>query len=228
MSRDVAALDLDAARQRPLRRPDAGRYRPVRGLHARPARSVLRGARTSARVGALPGVSGPDVGVDPHRRRSVRRQHDRVPARLLPRAGRARLGCRHRRGIPRRPDRPGAPPRPQLSSHRRAGGGALPPIGARPHRRRRRRRRRRRPDGRGHRRDVPHATRSVPDLGPQDARSPRSNSRVTARPRNAPHASSCSRMSRSRRDGRRRHAGPVCVSLKRPYRRGSSMPGRCQ
>ena len=83
------------------------------------------------------------------------------------------IGCRDRRGVPRRADRPGAPPRPQLSSHRRAGGGAPPPIGARPHRRRRRRRRRCRPDGRGHRRDVPHAARSVPDRGPQDARTPR-------------------------------------------------------
>ena len=143
-------------------------------------------------------------------------------------AGRARLGCRHRRGIPRRPDRPGAPPRPQLSSHRRAGGGAPPPIGARPHPASTTSPsttwsgRTRTPSRRSARHSVGTGSRSA-------GRSvPSSNSRVAAIPRNAPHASSCSRMSRRRRDGRRRHAGPVCVSLKRPYRRGSSMPGRCQ
>ena len=200
--RDVATLDLDAlgsGRSVGLTPVETalfavcthGRRDPCCAERGRPLASALSQA-----------YPGADVGVDAHRRRPVRRQHDRVPSRVLLRAGRARLGCRHRRGVPRRQDRPGAPPRPQLPSHRRAGGGAPPASGARPHRRRRRRGRRRRPDGRGHVHDVPHAARSVPDRGPQDARTRRSSSRVTASARNARHASSCSRMSRSRRDER--------------------------
>ena len=110
------------ARQRPLRRADAGRYRPVRGLHARPARPVLRGAWTSARVGALQAY--PDqtwesthIGGDRFAGNMIAFPHGFYLGRVEPASGVAIAA-----GIPRRPDRPGAPPRPLLSSHRRAGG----------------------------------------------------------------------------------------------------------
>ena len=103
----------------------ASRGPAVRDLHARAARPVLRRAWTAARVRALAGVPGRDVGVDARRRRSVRGEHDRVPARLLLRPGRSGRGSRHRDGIRRGDARPRALPWSVLSPDGCAGGRAV-------------------------------------------------------------------------------------------------------
>ena len=101
--RDVAALDLDAL----------GRGRSV-GLPPRRRPRCSRSARTADAIpccaergrplaSALShGVPGTDVGVHAHRRRSVRRQHDRVPARVLLRPGRPAPGVEIGAALPRR------------------------------------------------------------------------------------------------------------------------------
>ncbi len=134
------------ARPRPARaRPGraagvrAGRGTALPRVHARASRRLLRRTRPPARAGARRRLPGPDVGEQPRRRRPVRGQRRRVPARAVPRSRPARRGrpggsrVRGREGPAR------APPRSVVLPDARPGGRARAPDagGARRPRRRR-------------------------------------------------------------------------------------------
>ena len=153
-----------------IRRTHGERGPAVRDLHARAARPVLRRAWTAARVRALAGVPGRDVGVDAHRRRSVRGEHGRVPARLLLRPGRPCRGSRHRDGIRRGNARSRAPPWTVLPPDGRAGGRAVPAGPRCVDRHRRRDGRRRLPRRTADIDDVPDADRTAEGRDPSNAR----------------------------------------------------------
>ena len=99
---EVHDLDVEALGAGPLAGAHAARRPAVRGLHARPARHLLRRARPTGRRGPGRRAPGPDLGGLAHRRRPVRRQRAGAAARPLLRAARRGLGGRDGRRAPGR------------------------------------------------------------------------------------------------------------------------------